>query len=54
MKRGIAVLACVCLLTAAVYLTVSKWGIRHETLNLFDASRQRPVQWTSRCGATTN
>ena len=43
MKRGIAVLACVCLLTAAVYLTISKWGIRHETLNLFDASRQRPV-----------
>jgi hypothetical protein len=43
MKRGIAVLACVCLLAAAVYLTVSKWGIRHETLNLFDASRQRPV-----------
>ena len=23
--------------------TISKWGIRHETLNLFDASRQRPV-----------
>ncbi|MGH6764809.1 MAG: alpha/beta hydrolase, partial [Bradyrhizobium sp.] len=43
MKRGFAVLACVCLLTAAVYLTISKWGIRHETLNLFDASRQRPV-----------
>jgi hypothetical protein len=43
MKRGIAVLACVCLLAAAVYLTISKWGIRHETLNLFDASRQRPV-----------
>ena len=43
MKRGIAVLACVCLLTAGVYFAISKWGIRHETLNLFDASRQRPV-----------
>jgi hypothetical protein len=43
MKRGIAVLACVCALTGAVYFGVSKWGIRHETLNLFDAGRQRPV-----------
>ena len=43
MKRGIAVLACVCALTGAVYFAVSKWGIRHETLNLFDAARQRPV-----------
>src|SRR5580693_380726 len=43
MKRGIAVLACVCLLAAGVYFTISKWGIRHETLNLFDASRQRPI-----------
>jgi len=43
MKRGIAVLACVSLLAAGVYFAISKWGIRHETLNLFDASRQRPV-----------
>src|SRR5674476_188997 len=43
MKRGIAVLACVCALTGAVYFGVSRWGIRHETLNLFDAARQRPV-----------
>ena len=43
MKRGIAVLACVCALTGAVYFGISKWGIRHETLNLFDAARQRPV-----------
>ena len=43
MRRGIAVLACVCALTGAVYFAVSKWGIRHETLNLFDAARQRPV-----------
>ena len=43
MKRGIAVLTCVCALTGAVYFGISKWGIRHETLNLFDAARQRPV-----------
>lgn len=43
MKRGIAVLTCVCALTGAVYFGVSKWGIRHETLNLFDEARQRPV-----------
>ncbi len=43
MKRGIAVLACVCVLAGMGYFAVSKWGIRHETLNLFDAARQRPV-----------
>ena len=43
MKRGIAVLACICALAGAVYLAVSKWGIRHETINLFDSARQRPV-----------
>ena len=43
MKRGIAVLTCVCVLTAAVYFGISKWGIRHETLSLFDTARQRPV-----------
>jgi hypothetical protein len=43
MKRGITVLACVCALSGAVYLGVSKWGIRHETVNWFDEARQRPV-----------
>jgi len=43
MKRGIAVLACLCALTGGVYFAVSKWGIRHETLNLFDAARARPI-----------
>jgi alpha/beta hydrolase fold len=37
------VLACVCALAAGVYFAISKWGIRHETLNFFDAARQRPV-----------
>jgi hypothetical protein len=43
MKRGIAVLTCVCALTGAVYLGISKWGIRHETFDFFDTARQRPV-----------
>jgi alpha/beta hydrolase fold len=43
MKRSLAVLACICLLSGGLYAAVSKWGIRHETLNLFDATRQRPV-----------
>jgi hypothetical protein len=43
MKRGIAVLICATALTGAFYLAISKWGIRHETLELFDAARQRPV-----------
>jgi len=43
MKRGIAVLASVCLLTAAVYVAIVEWGIVHEPLSFFDASRQRPV-----------
>jgi hypothetical protein len=43
MKRGVAILACLCALTGAVYFAISKWGIRHETLNLFDVARQRPV-----------
>src|SRR5882757_3869040 len=43
MKRGVAVLTCLCALTGAMYFGVSKWGIRHETLNLFDTARQRPV-----------
>lgn len=43
MKRGITVLACVSALAVAGYLTISKWGIEHESLDLFDAARQRPV-----------
>jgi len=43
MKRAIAILACLCVLAGAEYLAISKWAIRHETLSLFDATRQRPV-----------
>src|SRR5690349_12648409 len=43
MRRGITVLACVSALIGASYFAISKWGIRHETLTLFDTARQRPV-----------
>src|SRR4029077_3859101 len=43
MKRGLIVLVCSCLAIGAGYFSISKWAIRHETLNLFDAARQRPV-----------
>jgi dienelactone hydrolase len=43
MKRGLTVLACLCAVVAAQYFAISKWGIRHESLDLFDAARQRPV-----------
>jgi hypothetical protein len=43
MRRAIAILACLCLLAGGEYFAISRWAIRHETLNLFDATRQRPV-----------
>lgn len=43
MKRGLTVLACLCAVVGAQYFAISKWGIRHETLNLYDQARQRPV-----------
>ena len=43
MKRALAVLACICLVAGGAYFAASKWAIRHETLNLFDTPRGRPV-----------
>jgi alpha/beta hydrolase family protein len=43
MRRAIAILACLCVLAGGEYFTISRWAIRHETLNLYDATRQRPV-----------
>ena len=43
MRRALAILACLCVLAAGEYFAISVWAIRHETLNLFDATRQRPV-----------
>ncbi len=43
MKRAFAILACLCVLAVGEYYAISKWAIRHETLNLYDKARQRPV-----------
>jgi hypothetical protein len=43
MKRAVAILACLCVLAGAQYFAISKWAIRHETLDLVDATRERPV-----------
>ena len=43
MKRALAVLAFIWLVTGGLYLAASKWAIRHETLDLYDAARARPV-----------
>src|SRR3981189_1619746 len=43
MKKKFAVVASVCVLAGGGYFAASKWAIRHETLNRFDAARQRPV-----------
>ena len=43
MRRGLAALACLCAISGCAYYAISKWGIRHETLSLYDNARQRPV-----------
>jgi len=34
MKRGLTVLACLCAVVGAQYFAVSKWGIRHESIDV--------------------
>jgi len=43
MKRAFAVFACICIVAGGLYVAASKWAIRHETLDLFDTARARPV-----------
>lgn len=43
MKRALIVLASICAVAGGLYVAGSKWAIRHETLNLFDTTRQRAV-----------
>jgi len=43
MKRALGVFVCLCVLLGGLYVAASKWAIRHETINLFDQTRQRPV-----------
>jgi hypothetical protein len=41
--RLLIAVACLCALPAGESFAIRKWTIRHETLELFDATRQRPV-----------
>jgi hypothetical protein len=41
--RLLVAFACLCALPAGESFAIRKWTIRHETLELFDATRQRPV-----------
>jgi len=43
MRRAFAIFACLCVLAAVQYVVISKFAIRHQTLNLYDTARQRPV-----------
>jgi hypothetical protein len=43
MKRALAILTFLCVLAGGEYFAVSKFAIRHETMNLFDDARQRPI-----------
>jgi hypothetical protein len=41
--RLLIAIACLCALASDESFAVRKWAIRHETLELFDATRQRAV-----------
>jgi alpha-beta hydrolase superfamily lysophospholipase len=43
MKRGLLIATGLCLVLIGGYFALSKLAIRHQTLNLFDAARHRPV-----------
>lgn len=43
MRRAILVALSLVLFAGVAYASVNKWAIRHDTLELYDASRQRPV-----------
>jgi len=43
MKRAVVIIVSLGLLAVAVYLSGSKWLIRHETVTFFDKTRARPV-----------
>jgi alpha-beta hydrolase superfamily lysophospholipase len=43
MKRGLLITTGLCLVLVGGYFALSKLAIRHETLNLFDTTRDRPV-----------
>ena len=42
-KRGLILVAALGVIATAAYFSLSKWAIRHEAVELFDAKRGRPV-----------
>jgi hypothetical protein len=43
MKKAVAIFVFLCAIGAAEYVAISELAIRHETLDLVDALRQRPI-----------
>lgn len=43
MRRAFAIFACFCVLAGIQYVAISRLALRHQTLNLYDTARQRPV-----------
>ena len=43
MRRAFTIFGCLCVLAGVQYVAISKLAIRHQTLNLYDTARQRPV-----------
>lgn len=43
MKRPLIILACLSVVATTAYFTFSHWAIRHASLNLYDQTRNRPV-----------
>lgn len=43
MKRGLFILLGLCVVAAAAYFSASKWAIRHEMREFYDAARHRPI-----------
>ncbi len=43
MKRGLIIAVAAVAFVAAAYFSFSKWAVRHETVELYDASRSRVV-----------
>jgi hypothetical protein len=42
-RKLIIIAGCIAIAVTATYVSFSKWAIRHETLNLYDSSRERAI-----------
>jgi hypothetical protein len=43
MKRGLTIAVAIAVFAAGAYFSFSKWGVRHESVDLYDAERGRPI-----------